>query len=94
MSNCLQVSDPEFFELGSRNEGHKLPGSMWDSKWITTKGNRIEGECLLENDMNKNYQCFVQQGSVCLLAKGGMWRRSRVGWVRTPCHWVSAGILG
>lgn len=37
MSNCLQVNDPEFFELCSRNESHKLPDSAWDSKPITTE---------------------------------------------------------
>lgn len=37
MSNCLQVSDPEFFELCPRNEGHKLPDSVWDCKPITTE---------------------------------------------------------
>lgn len=37
MSNWLQVSDPEFFELCPRNEGHKLPANMWNSKLITTE---------------------------------------------------------
>lgn len=37
MSNRLQVSDPKFFELCPRKEGHKLPDSMCDSKLGTTE---------------------------------------------------------
>jgi len=37
MRNCLQVGDPEFFELCPRNEGYKLSDSMWNSEMITTE---------------------------------------------------------
>lgn len=43
MSNCLQVSDPEFFELCPRNESHKLPDGMWDSKLITNEWKQDRG---------------------------------------------------
>lgn len=43
MSNCLQVSEPEFFELCPRNESHKLPDGMWDSKLITNEWKEDQG---------------------------------------------------
>lgn len=69
MSNCLQVSDPEFFELCPRNEGHKPPDSMWDSKLITTEWKQDGGRLSVGERCEQKLAMFCPTRPSMLVSK-------------------------
>lgn len=61
MRNCLQVGDPEFFKLCPRNEGHKLPDSMWNSELITTEWKQDWGRVSVEDFVQASVTVIVSE---------------------------------